>query len=83
MYFARIVAERVTENFTKVSPPLPDWKLYFSGWLDASLDPSQVEKAKRDNLVADFVGRAQSQLCRCVDVMKAMLPQETFIVKTE
>jgi hypothetical protein len=47
------------------------------------MDPGQVEKAKHDNLVADFVGRAQSQLCKCVEMMRAMLPQETFIVKTE
>lgn len=66
-----------------MTPVLPDWKQYFSAWVDASMDPGQVEKAKHDNLVADFVGRAQSQLCKCVEMMRAMLPQETFIVKTE
>lgn len=82
MFFARIIFEKQTSNFAKITPVLGDWKEYFAGWLDKTMDPGQVEAAKRENTVAHFVGSSKMQLCKCIDVLRQFLPQETFIVKT-
>lgn len=83
MFFACVISEKQVSNFAKISPALSDWKQYFPGWLDTSIDPGQVEAARRESPVAHFVNSAKSQLVMCIELLRKFLPQETFIVKTE